>query len=103
MAHARDGRRALDLAGACPFDVVILTAGLAEMDAEAATAAIRRLEGEAGRTPLIVLIDGDLGQSQACLKAGADIVLRRPVTVTALARAVSEAMRVRPAEKRFAA
>ena len=103
VAHARDGRRALDLAGACPFDLVILTPGLAEMDIRAATAAIRALEGEAGRTPLIALIDGDLAQSQACLEAGADTVLRKPVSVSALARAVTEAVRVRPDEARFAA
>ena len=75
VAHARDGRRALDLAGACPFDIVILTAGLAEMDAERPPAAYSwARRRKRGAPPLIVLgIDGDLAQSQACLKAGADI------------------------------
>ncbi len=103
VAQARDGRRALDLAGACPFDLVILSAGMTGLDAQAATAAIRALEGDAATTPLIVLIDGDLAQSQACLQAGADTVLRKPVTVSALARAVTEAVRAHPAEKRAAA
>ena len=50
VAQARDGRRALDLAGACPFDLVILSAGMTGLDAQAATAAIRALEGDAATT-----------------------------------------------------
>jgi CheY-like chemotaxis protein len=38
------------------------------------------------------VIGGEIEEAQACLQAGADAVLRKPVTVTSVARAVAAAL-----------
>ncbi|PTT80184.1 hybrid sensor histidine kinase/response regulator, partial [Pseudomonas sp. HMWF010] len=54
-------------------------------------AAVRALEGPNRDLPIIAVIDGDADEARACVEAGADIVLRKPVSVAAVARAVADA------------
>ena len=89
--HAQNGRRALDLARTIDFDLVMLDGRMPVMDGAATATALRQLEGRMSRVPIIAVTGGDAEEAQACLDAGADTVLRKPVTVGAVARAVADA------------
>ena len=89
VLHANNGRRALELAQICDIDLVIMSARTPGMDGPDMVRAIRRLSGPIGRAPIITLIDGDPEDAHACLKAGANQILRRPVTVGTVARTIA--------------
>ncbi|HWA61873.1 MAG TPA: ATP-binding protein [Caulobacteraceae bacterium] len=91
VVHAQNGRRALELARVCDFDLVMLDARMPEMDGPEATAAIRALDAGARSVPIVAVIGGDPEEARECLDAGADCVMRKPVTVSGVARAVAEA------------
>jgi CheY-like chemotaxis protein len=97
VVHAADGRRAVELARVCDLDLAIIA------DAET-IAALRALDGAAGRTPALALTGGDAAEAEAALSAGADALLRRPVAVPAAARAIAEALAAKtPANDRAVA
>jgi signal transduction histidine kinase len=98
VLHARDGRRAYDLAQICEVDLIMLVGRMPEMDGAEAARAIRGLSGPAGLTPIVAVIDGDGDEARAVLDAGADQVLRKPVTVSSVARALAEIARAKAAE-----
>ncbi len=91
VVHAQNGRRAVELAQVWSFDLLMLDGRMPGLDGAGATAAIRDLAGPAGKTPIIAVIGGDAEEAAACLAAGADTVLRKPVSVSAVARAVADA------------
>ncbi|MDP1872572.1 ATP-binding protein [Phenylobacterium sp.] len=91
VVHAQDGRRAVDLARVCEFDLALIDGRMPGLDGPEATAAIRALDGPASDLPIIAVIGGDAGEALECTQAGADAVLRKPVSVTAVARAVADA------------
>ena len=91
VVHAQNGRRAVDLARAVGFDLVMLDARMPVMDAREAIGAIRGLAEPVGQVPIIVVIGGDAGEAGLCLEAGADAVMRKPVSVAGVARAIAEA------------
>jgi len=93
VVHAQNGRRARDLAQVCEFDVIMLNGRLAETDGPSTIHAIRQLDVAAGRAAVIAVIDGDAEEARACLDAGANAVMRRPVTVSNLARTLAAAIR----------
>jgi len=97
VAHARNGRRALDLARTCGFDLVMLAARMPEMDGCEAAAIIRASAGPLGSTPLVAVIDGEADEAKACVEAGVDHVIRKPLSVGAVARAVASVANRRPA------
>lgn len=92
VVHARDGRRAVELAGVCAFDVIMLDGRMPHMTGAEAAEAIRGLEGDFGRAPIVAVIGGGPEEAEACAHAGADEVLRKPVSVAGVARAVATAM-----------
>jgi len=91
VVHAQNGRRAVDLARAVGFDLVMLDARMPVMDAREAVGAIRGFAEPVGQVPIIVVIGGDAGEAGLCLEAGADAVMRKPCTVAGVARAIAEA------------
>lgn len=91
VVHAQNGQRALDLARTAEFDLVMLDGRMPLMDGPQTAAALRQLEGAASEKPIIAVIGGDLDEAQECLAAGANAVLRKPVTVAGVARAVADA------------
>jgi len=91
VVHAQNGGRAVELAQLCDFDLLMLDGRMPGLDGAGATAAIRALQGAAASTPIIAVIGGDADEAQACMEAGADAVLRKPVSVAAVARAVADA------------
>jgi signal transduction histidine kinase/CheY-like chemotaxis protein len=102
VLHAHDGRRAFDLAQICDLDMLILGGRLPEMDGPEIARAVRKLSGSAARAPILAVIDGDAEEAEAYLEAGANEVLRKPVTVAGIARAVAAASNreAAPAPKR---
>jgi signal transduction histidine kinase/CheY-like chemotaxis protein len=93
VLQAHDGRRALELAQICDVDVIMLDVRLPGMDGPQATRAIRSLDGGNATAPVIAIIGGDAEEATAALAAGADQVLRKPVTVNSVARALAAAQR----------
>jgi signal transduction histidine kinase/ActR/RegA family two-component response regulator len=99
VVHAHNGRRATELARLADFDLVMLDGRMPLMDGPQTAAAIRATDGPIASVPIIAVIGGDADEARECLDAGADTVLRKPVTVAGVARAVADAAaRARAAE-----
>jgi len=93
VVHAQNGRRAVDLARAVGFDLIILDGRMPEIATPDAIVAIRALSAPVGEVPIIAVIGGDAAQDAgACQAAGADAVMRKPATVAGVARAIAEAV-----------
>lgn len=88
---AQDGRRALELLKVSEVDLVMLDGRMPILDGAACARGIRAMEGPLGRLPIVAVIGGDLEEAQMMTEAGCDAVLRKPVTVSAVARAVADA------------
>lgn len=95
MALVMDGRRALDLAQVCDFDLMMIDARMPNMDGPQAIQAMRALDHPAAQAPIIAVIGEDSNDAKACMDAGADAVLRKPVSVSGVARAVAAAVSMR--------
>jgi len=92
VVHAQNGRRAVDLARAVGFDLIMLDGRMPEMATPAAITAIRALSAPVGAVPIVAVIGGDAAEEAgACQAAGADAVMRKPVSVAGVARAIAEA------------
>ncbi|EJL35708.1 signal transduction histidine kinase [Caulobacter sp. AP07] len=91
VVHAQNGRRALDLARICDFDLVMLDGRMPILDGPQTAAAMRALDSGNRDVAIIAVIGGDADEARECLDAGADTVLRKPVSVAAVARAVADA------------
>ncbi|MDO1558292.1 response regulator [Brevundimonas sp. 2R-24] len=91
VLHAQDGRRALDLLNLGEIDLVMLDGRMPGMDGLTALKILRKLETSAAELPVIAVTGGDAEEAAEMLAAGADAVLRKPVSVTAVARAVADA------------
>ncbi|MGA0601023.1 ATP-binding protein [Caulobacter sp. KR2-114] len=98
VVHAQNGRRAVELARIVDFDVIMLDGRMPEMDGPEVARAIRALPGPARGIGIVAMIAGDADEARECLDAGADTVMRKPVTVSGVARALAEiARRAAPA------
>jgi CheY-like chemotaxis protein len=95
VVHAQNGRRAVDLAAAIGFDLVMLDGRMPQMDGREAILAIRQMPAPIGQAPIIAVIGGEADEAAQCMAAGADAVMRKPVSVSAVARAVAEATATR--------
>ena len=91
VVGANNGRRALELAQLADFDLLMLDGRMPRMDGPATAAAIRALPSAIALAPIIAVIGGDADEARECLDAGCDTVLRKPVTVAGVARAVADA------------
>jgi len=94
VVHAIDGRRAVDLSRVCEFDLLMIDGRMPNLDGAATIAAIRDLDGPMSQAPIVAVIGGDAAEARECMEAGADAVLRKPVSVGAVARAVADAIAV---------
>lgn len=78
------------------YDAILMDMMMPVMDGIAATQAIRTLEARHGRarTPVVMLTANTLTQHvEACLEAGADLHLSKPVTAAGLFGALDKLRR----------
>ena len=95
LTIAPDGQAALTAFAAQPFDLILMDTQMPIMDGLAATAAIRAHERDHGlvRTPIISLTANAMPhQVQACLAAGADLHLAKPISIHGLFGAINQAL-----------
>jgi signal transduction histidine kinase/CheY-like chemotaxis protein len=83
---AGNGREAVDAVHASRFDLIFMDCSMPEMDGYEATLRIRALELEQGRrTPIVAMTaNAQSGDEDACLAAGMDDYLAKPVTLVRL-------------------
>ena len=91
VVHAQNGRRAADLAKIAEFDLLMFDHRMPVLDGPGAAASLREAEGPNRYTPIVAVIDGDGEEASEFLDAGADLTLRKPVSVAAVARALADA------------
>jgi len=91
VVHAVDGKRAVDLARVCDFDLLMIDGRMPVLDGPQTIAHIRALGEGSYRAPIVAVIGGDADEAMECTGAGAEAVLRKPVSVGAVARAVADA------------
>jgi len=78
---ADDGRAALELLRRSSYDAVLMDCQMPEIDGYDATRALRDLEGDGPRTPVVALTAGAVtGERERCLAAGMDDYLAKPIT-----------------------
>jgi CheY-like chemotaxis protein/HPt (histidine-containing phosphotransfer) domain-containing protein len=88
---AGDGVEAVRMFEAFPFDLVLMDVRMPEMNGFEATGAIRALEGDGRHTPIIAMTAGAMeGDRDACLAAGMDDYVTKPVRLDVLAEALTK-------------
>jgi PAS domain S-box-containing protein len=84
-----DGRQAVEAAASGSFDLVLMDCLMPGMDGYEATRAIRALPGEASRVPVIAMTANVMrGDREACLAAGMNDYLGKPVDPAELFAAI---------------
>jgi CheY-like chemotaxis protein len=90
---AVDGLEAVEAARTGRFDLILMDIKMPRMDGVAATKAIRGLEGQAGRVPIIALTaNADPDDAQAYLAAGMNGVVEKPMKPENLLQALQAAL-----------
>ena len=92
-----DGAQALEAATHRPFDLILMDIKMPVMDGVAATRAIRRLPGIAGRTPILALTaNADERDASEYTAAGMNGVASKPIQPEALLNAIRLALGSEP-------
>jgi signal transduction histidine kinase/ActR/RegA family two-component response regulator len=88
-----DGAQAVEAASARPFDLILMDIKMPVMDGVAATRAIRKLAGPAGRTPILALTaNADERDEADYVAAGMNGVAQKPIQPDALLNAMRLAL-----------
>jgi CheY-like chemotaxis protein len=96
-----NGREALAVFQAEPFDLVLMDVQMPEMDGFEATAAIRAHERTAGgHLPIIAMTAFAMkGDAEQCLAAGMDCYVSKPIDAAKLRQAIAQVTRPAAAER----
>ena len=96
-SEARDGGKAVRLAAARDFDVVLMDMRMPGMDGLEATRRIRALDGPRGQVPIVAVTANALDHhAEECRRAGMSEHLAKPFTQVELLAVVARAARQRP-------
>ncbi len=88
-----NGRLALRQVQDHPWDLVLMDMQMPELDGLDATRAIRALPGAAGRVPIVAMTANARDEDrQACLEAGMDDFVSKPIDLAALQAAMARAL-----------
>jgi PAS domain S-box-containing protein len=94
-----DGAQAVEAVRNGGYDLILMDVHMPVMDGLDATRAIRRLDGAAGRIPIIALTANvQPDQVQRCREAGMDDHVGKPIQVTELLRVIAARLEQRAAE-----
>lgn len=89
MAEAEDGQAGLDMIEAFDYDLILMDLRMPRMDGVTAIRHIRARNDDKAALPVIVITADDGPSIDAdCAAAGADLVLRKPVSMNALFEAI---------------
>jgi PAS domain S-box-containing protein len=90
-----DGRQAVEALGRGRFDLVLMDVQMPELDGYAATAEIRKMEGESGgHIPIVAMTAHAMkGDREKCLAAGMDDYISKPIYPEELYRTMERVMR----------
>jgi CheY-like chemotaxis protein/anti-sigma regulatory factor (Ser/Thr protein kinase) len=85
-----DGAQAVEAARSRRFDLILMDVKMPNMDGLEATARIRDLAGDAGRTPILALTaNADPWDAQSYLAQGMDGVIEKPIKIERFMEAVA--------------
>jgi PAS domain S-box-containing protein len=89
-----NGRQAMERVKSASIDLVFMDGHMPEMDGLVAARAIREWEGSRGsRIPIIAMTAMAMhGDKEACLKAGMDAFISKPINMKALQEAIQQVM-----------
>ncbi|HET9160844.1 MAG TPA: ATP-binding protein [Caulobacteraceae bacterium] len=91
VVHAQKANRVAELLRVCEVDLVLVGEGGPETTSGDVVRQVRQMTGE--DLPIVAVIEGDPIEAGDCVAAGADEILRRPVTVASLARTLTAVAR----------
>ncbi len=91
FVEAEDGHEAVEFAREGNFDMIIMDVSMPRMDGIEATREIRSLDIPIAHAPIVMLTaHAEEGYINACIDAGADAVLHKPISRETLAHALFE-------------
>jgi CheY-like chemotaxis protein len=98
VALAEDGRQALDILAHEPFDLVLMDLNMPRLNGLQATRALRALPGPNQAVPVIALSASvSPSEQQACLAAGMNAFVMKPIEAQDLFRAIEAVLAQEPA------
>ena len=97
---AANGREAVEMLRAIPYDLVFMDCQMPEMNGYEAAAEIRRLDGLSRRVAIVAMTaEAIVGSQEKCIQAGMDDFVAKPVKLEDLVAVLEKHLRVKTCDK----